>query len=339
MTSTKRLRRVEVVLPGARRLDPHDDLIDVGRQMSGRTWRFASILIGDSRTASGGGGESVMDRYLVISADGHAGPPSSVYRNYQIRKVDEKWIGGHYTRKFGDTFRQDLLMRPSERRDRNCCFVTLGLAPAARSRAAIRAYSDSPRRGLRDRSRGRRSVGRPHRTDADEVHGDPASNECPRTSEPQEPDHVDQRARPPDLHRLPHARDPQSLVDRNRRPIVRSPRAEPRFPFPSRTVGSSSPRLVTSTLGRCGPSRSSARTSCCSGATTARHTWSTPTARTSAPTWPSAAGSRAAAFAACFTVGDTTAIPASATRSPTATWIASRARLESARIRASSATG
>jgi nitrite reductase/ring-hydroxylating ferredoxin subunit len=31
---------------------------------------------------------------------------------------------------------------------------------------------------------------------------------------------------------FPMPRDPQALVDRNRRPIVRSPRAEPRFPFP-----------------------------------------------------------------------------------------------------------
>jgi nitrite reductase/ring-hydroxylating ferredoxin subunit len=31
---------------------------------------------------------------------------------------------------------------------------------------------------------------------------------------------------------LPMPRDPQALVDRSRRPIVRSPRAEPRFPFP-----------------------------------------------------------------------------------------------------------
>jgi predicted TIM-barrel fold metal-dependent hydrolase len=40
----------------------------------------------------------------------------------QIRKMDEKWIGGHNTRKFGDAFRQDLSMKPSEYLDRNCFF-------------------------------------------------------------------------------------------------------------------------------------------------------------------------------------------------------------------------
>jgi predicted TIM-barrel fold metal-dependent hydrolase len=41
----------------------------------------------------------------------------------QIRKMDEKWIGGHNTRKFGDLFRQDLSMKPSEYLDRNCFFA------------------------------------------------------------------------------------------------------------------------------------------------------------------------------------------------------------------------
>jgi predicted TIM-barrel fold metal-dependent hydrolase len=40
----------------------------------------------------------------------------------QIRKMDEKWIGGHNTRKFGDAFRLDLSMKPSEYLDRNCFF-------------------------------------------------------------------------------------------------------------------------------------------------------------------------------------------------------------------------
>ena len=31
-----------------------------------------------------------------------------------IRKMDEKWVGGHNTRKFGDAFRQGLSMKPSE---------------------------------------------------------------------------------------------------------------------------------------------------------------------------------------------------------------------------------
>ena len=39
-----------------------------------------------------------------------------------IRKMDEKWIGGHNTRKFGDAFREVLTMKPSEYLDRNCYF-------------------------------------------------------------------------------------------------------------------------------------------------------------------------------------------------------------------------
>jgi predicted TIM-barrel fold metal-dependent hydrolase len=41
----------------------------------------------------------------------------------QIRKMDEKWIGGHNTRKFGDAFRVGLSMKPSEYLDRNCFFA------------------------------------------------------------------------------------------------------------------------------------------------------------------------------------------------------------------------
>ena len=40
----------------------------------------------------------------------------------QIRKMDEKWIGGHNTRKFGDEFRDGLPMKPSDYLDRNCFF-------------------------------------------------------------------------------------------------------------------------------------------------------------------------------------------------------------------------
>jgi predicted TIM-barrel fold metal-dependent hydrolase len=39
-----------------------------------------------------------------------------------IRKMDEKWVGGHNTRKFGDAFRETLAMKPSEYLDRNCFF-------------------------------------------------------------------------------------------------------------------------------------------------------------------------------------------------------------------------
>ena len=41
----------------------------------------------------------------------------------QIRKMDEKWIGGHNTRKFGDAFRQGLSMKPSDYLNRNCFFA------------------------------------------------------------------------------------------------------------------------------------------------------------------------------------------------------------------------
>src|SRR5262249_20739292 len=40
----------------------------------------------------------------------------------QIRKMDEKWVGGHNTRKFGDAFRETLTMKPSEYLNRNCFF-------------------------------------------------------------------------------------------------------------------------------------------------------------------------------------------------------------------------
>jgi len=39
-----------------------------------------------------------------------------------IRKMDEKWVGTHNTRKFGDAFREVLSMKPSEYLDRNCFF-------------------------------------------------------------------------------------------------------------------------------------------------------------------------------------------------------------------------
>jgi predicted TIM-barrel fold metal-dependent hydrolase len=41
----------------------------------------------------------------------------------QIRKMDEKWVGGHNTRKFGDAFRRDLSMKPSDYLNRNCFFA------------------------------------------------------------------------------------------------------------------------------------------------------------------------------------------------------------------------
>ena len=40
-----------------------------------------------------------------------------------IRKMDEKWVGGHNTRKFGDAFRARLSMKPSDYLDRNCFFA------------------------------------------------------------------------------------------------------------------------------------------------------------------------------------------------------------------------
>jgi predicted TIM-barrel fold metal-dependent hydrolase len=40
-----------------------------------------------------------------------------------LARMDEKWHGGHNTRKFGDTFRVDLSMPPSDYVDRNCWFA------------------------------------------------------------------------------------------------------------------------------------------------------------------------------------------------------------------------
>jgi predicted TIM-barrel fold metal-dependent hydrolase len=40
-----------------------------------------------------------------------------------VRRMDEKWLGGHNTRKFGEVFKEDLTMRPSEYVDRNCFFA------------------------------------------------------------------------------------------------------------------------------------------------------------------------------------------------------------------------
>ena len=37
--------------------------------------------------------------------------------------MDEKWVGGHNTRKFGDAFREQISMKPSEYIDRNCFFA------------------------------------------------------------------------------------------------------------------------------------------------------------------------------------------------------------------------
>ncbi len=40
-----------------------------------------------------------------------------------VARMDEKWDGGHNTRKFGDAFRVDMPMRPSDYVDRNCFFA------------------------------------------------------------------------------------------------------------------------------------------------------------------------------------------------------------------------
>lgn len=41
----------------------------------------------------------------------------------QLARMDEKWVGGHNTRKFGDVFKHDLSMKPSEFVDRQCFFA------------------------------------------------------------------------------------------------------------------------------------------------------------------------------------------------------------------------
>jgi predicted TIM-barrel fold metal-dependent hydrolase len=40
-----------------------------------------------------------------------------------VAKMDEKFLGGHNTRKMGDAFRQTITMKPSEYIDRNCFFA------------------------------------------------------------------------------------------------------------------------------------------------------------------------------------------------------------------------
>ena len=40
-----------------------------------------------------------------------------------VTRMDEKWEGAHNTRKFGDVFKLDLAMQPSDYVDRNCFFA------------------------------------------------------------------------------------------------------------------------------------------------------------------------------------------------------------------------
>jgi predicted TIM-barrel fold metal-dependent hydrolase len=40
-----------------------------------------------------------------------------------IKRMDEKWVAAHNTRKFGDVFKHDLSMKPSEYLDRNICLA------------------------------------------------------------------------------------------------------------------------------------------------------------------------------------------------------------------------
>ena len=40
-----------------------------------------------------------------------------------VARMDEKWIGGHNTRKFGDAFKNDLARKPSEYVDEHCFFA------------------------------------------------------------------------------------------------------------------------------------------------------------------------------------------------------------------------
>jgi predicted TIM-barrel fold metal-dependent hydrolase len=40
-----------------------------------------------------------------------------------VRKMDEKYLGGHNTKKMGNVFTEHLRMRPSEYVDRNCSFA------------------------------------------------------------------------------------------------------------------------------------------------------------------------------------------------------------------------
>ena len=55
----------------------------IGVESIGATMRerAAGVRAGRAPRAARGG-VGLMDRYVVISADGHAGPPASVYRDY-----------------------------------------------------------------------------------------------------------------------------------------------------------------------------------------------------------------------------------------------------------------
>jgi predicted TIM-barrel fold metal-dependent hydrolase len=54
-----------------------------------------------------------------------------------VTRMDEKWIGGHTTRKFGDLLKDGISMKPSEYVDRNCFFAasTPGVDEIARRHA------------------------------------------------------------------------------------------------------------------------------------------------------------------------------------------------------------
>ena len=144
------------------------------------------------------------------------------------------------------------------------------------------------RRGLRRRPR-RRSQPLVDRIGPtlDEVHGDAHIERVPgRTSEPRSATMSISEHRARDLHRLPDAAGSPGA----RRPRPATHRAQPHAPSPasrspSPTAGSSSPRRRDLDARRdADVPGTSARTSCCTGATTGTRTWSTRSARTSAPT-------------------------------------------------------
>ena len=120
---------------------------------------------------------------------------------------------------------------------------------------------------------------------------------------------------------LPMRRDQEALIDRTRRPIVRTPTGEPRGShFLFRTAGLWLP-VWEPAAGGCGSPGYSGRTWCSFGARTGLLTWLTPTVPIWVRTSGSEGGSRTIAFAARSTVGDTTEPAVGVTRFHTGIWI------------------
>ena len=275
------------------------------------------------------------------------------------RKMDEKWVGGHNTRKFGNVFREKLSHASRASTSTATCFLGRvhaepvedigrrdeigvgnmlwgndfphpeGTFPHTRESVRQRFHDvpeDETRRmlGLNAAevygidAAALAGAGRAHRPTVDEVHSDAPlrrrSNE--RDVEPTpRVERIERSARRPAStgrpatlpSGCPMPREPERCSTRDAR--VRVTRGRPTASRSrSRTAGSSCAERASSQPGevRAAPLlRPRPRAVPRRGRR--RRTYSTPTARTSAPTSPSAARSRASAFAARSTAGRSTA--------------------------------